>query len=64
MESVMSLPANTPEVEVSSKATRRRFSADYKRKILKEAAACTERGGIGALLRPEGLYFLAPDRVA
>jgi transposase-like protein len=56
MESVMSLPANTPEVEVSSKPTRRRFTADYKRKILKEAAGCTERGAIGALLRREGLY--------
>lgn len=49
-------PAEEPEVEVSSKATRRRFTAEYKRKILKEAAACTERGAIGALLRREGLY--------
>jgi transposase len=56
MESVMSLPANKPEVEVSSKPTRRRFTAEYKRKILKEAADCTERGAIGALLRREGLY--------
>jgi transposase len=53
---MMSLPANAPEVEVSPKPTRRRFSADYKRKILREAAACTERGAIGALLRREGLY--------
>ena len=52
----MSLPAKTPEVEVSSKPIRRRFTAEYKRKILKESEACTERGAIGALLRREGLY--------
>jgi transposase len=56
MESVMFLPADGPEVEVSSKPTRRRFPAEYKRKILKETATCTERGAIGALLRREGLY--------
>src|SRR6266542_2616534 len=56
MESAMFSPASEPEVEVSSKPTRRRFTAEYKRKILKEAAACTERGAIGALLRREGLY--------
>jgi transposase-like protein len=44
------------ETEVSSKARRRRFSAKYKRKILKEAAACTKPGEVGALLRREGLY--------
>ena len=44
------------EVEVLAKATRRRFSAEYKRKILREADACTEPGAIGALLRREGLY--------
>jgi len=44
------------EVEVLAKATRRRFSAGYKRKILLEADTCTEPGAIGALLRREGLY--------
>jgi transposase-like protein len=44
------------ETEVSSKPRRRRFTAKYKRKILKEAAACTKPGEIGALLRREGLY--------
>ncbi len=43
-------------VEVVAKATRRRFSAEYKLKILREAEACTEPGAIGALLRREGLY--------
>jgi transposase-like protein len=45
-----------PEVEVMAKATRRRFTAEYKRKILREADACKEPGAIGALLRREGLY--------
>ena len=46
-----------PEVEVLAKASRRRFTAEYKRKILQEADACTEPGAIGALLRREGLYY-------
>jgi transposase-like protein len=41
---------------VTSKAKRRRFTAEYKRKVLQEAEACTESGQIGALLRREGLY--------
>ena len=45
-----------PEVEVVAKASRRRFTAEYKRKILREADACTAPGAIGALLRREGLY--------
>ena len=45
------------EVEVLAKATRRRFSAAYKLKILCEAEACTQPGELGALLRREGLYF-------
>jgi transposase len=40
---------------VTTKAKRRRFTAEYKRKILKEADAC-DRGELGALLRREGLY--------
>lgn len=48
--------ADVPEVEVLAKASRRRFTAEYKRKILREADACTAPGAIGALLRREGLY--------
>ena len=43
-----------PESEV--KAERRRFTANYKLKILSEAENCTEAGELGALLRREGLY--------
>jgi transposase len=44
------------EVEVLAKAQRRRFTAEYKRRILQEADACTKPGEVGALLRREGLY--------
>src|SRR5262245_16774142 len=44
------------DTEVKAKAERRQFSAEYKRRILEEADACTEAGQIGALLRREGLY--------
>ena len=56
MTNVMPFRTETPEVEVTEKAKRRRFTAEYKCKILKEAATCTERGALGALLRREGLY--------
>ena len=44
------------ENEVAAKPRRRRFTAEYKRKILDEVAACTKPGEIGALLWREGLY--------
>ena len=56
MANVMSLKAGRPETEVAQKPKRRKFSAKYKRRILQEAAACTEPGELGALLRREGLY--------
>jgi transposase-like protein len=56
MTSVMSLPAERPATEVTPKAKRRKFTAEEKRRILREAAACTQRGEVGALLRREGLY--------
>lgn len=42
--------------EVSEKAKRRRFTAEYKAKILREAERCKSPGQVGALLRREGLY--------
>jgi transposase-like protein len=42
-------------VAVTEKAARRRFSLEYKRRVLKEADACGP-GETGALLRREGLY--------
>ena len=55
-------PAGAPtagastDVEVVAKAERRRFTAQYKRRIVREADRCTKPGEIGALLRREGLY--------
>ena len=59
METAVEVPAAAPETEVLAKAQRRRFTAEYKRRILKEADRCTQRGEIGALLRREGLYSSA-----
>jgi len=56
MSTHSSAPTLAPEVEVLAKAARRRFSQEYKRKILKEADGCRQLGEIGALLRREGLY--------
>ena len=44
------------EVEVVAKAQRRRFTAEYKLRVLREADAAKHPGEIGALLRREGLY--------
>ena len=59
METVVDTPVVAPETEVLTKAQRRRFTAEYKRRILKEADRCTHPGEIGALLRREGLYASA-----
>ena len=48
--------AGRPEVEVVAQAERRRFTAEYKQRIVREADRCTKSGEIGALLRREGLY--------
>jgi len=45
-----------PDPEVRERAVRRRFTAEYKLRILKEAASCKEQGQLGSLLRREGLY--------
>lgn len=45
-----------PNPEVLAKPLRRRFTAEYKLRILKEVDALTDSGKIGALLRREGLY--------
>jgi len=45
-----------PDPEVVEKPARRKFTAEYKLKIVREAEACGP-GELGALLRREGLYF-------
>jgi len=49
-------PPSSESTEVTEKATRRRFTAKYKLRILEEADACSKPGELGALLRREGLY--------
>ena len=48
--------AAVPDPEVPEKAARRRFTAEYKLRILREAEGCEAPGEVGALLRREGLY--------
>lgn len=43
------------EVELD-RPKRRKYSVDYKLKVLAEADACSESGQVAALLRREGLY--------
>ncbi len=45
-----------PDPEVMEKKPRRRFTAAYKLRILREYESCRQPGEIGALLRREGLY--------
>jgi len=47
---------DVPDPEVAARPKRRRFTAEYKLGILREADACKGSGEIGALLRREGLY--------
>jgi transposase len=42
--------------EVTAKATRRRFSAAYKLRVIRLADECKAPGELGSLLRREGLY--------
>ena len=48
--------AAVPDPAVSEKAKRRRFTAEYKLRILREVEQCKVPGEIGAILRREGLY--------
>jgi transposase-like protein len=47
---------DVPDPELVELAKRRRFTAEYKARILAEADGCTGPGEIGELLRREGLY--------
>lgn len=46
-----------PKAGALEKPVRRRFTAEYKLRILREADTCTRRGEIGALLDREKLSF-------
>src|SRR5262245_47013029 len=48
--------SSVPNSEVAAKPTRRRFTAEYKLRVLRESESLSQPGAIGALLRREGLY--------
>src|ERR1700687_168687 len=52
----VSIATNSPDPEVSAKAQRRKFSAEDKKRILEDVERATGHGGIGAVLRREGIY--------
>ncbi len=54
MEAHVEMPVTHDDVQVAAKP--RTFTAEYKRRVLKEADACRTPGAVGALLRREGLY--------
>jgi transposase len=49
-------PKPRPDPQVVAHAKRRRFTAEYKQRILADADRAKGSGGVGALLRREGLY--------
>jgi transposase-like protein len=50
------IATDLPDPEVRPKARHRQFTAEYKKRILDEADACTTATQRGALVRREGLY--------
>jgi transposase-like protein len=56
MEARVEMAMTPGDVQVAAKLQRRSFTAEYKRRLLKEVDACTTPGAVGALLRREGLY--------
>jgi transposase len=57
-EAKMAVPfvTSSPDPEVPEKAQRRKFSAEDKKRILEEVDRSAGRGGIGVVLRREGVY--------
>jgi transposase len=49
-------------LEVLERPVRRRFTAEYKERMVREAEGCTQSGQIGSLLRREGLYSSLLDK--
>ena len=52
----VSVPPARPDPEVVAKPKRRRFTAEYRLRILEAADRCAAPGDVGRLLRREGLY--------
>ena len=62
IEAIQAVPSGSeiPNPEVTAKAKRRSFTAAYKQKILAEADDASGTGGIGEILRREGIYSSTP----
>ena len=50
------VPVPRPDPEVVARGKRRRFTAEYKQRIVTEANRLKGSGELGAMLRREGLY--------
>jgi len=50
------VPTGVSDPELVERPQRRRFTAEYKLRVLREAEACQRPGEVGALVRREGLY--------
>jgi transposase len=56
MEAQGEMAVMPQDVQVVAKPRRRAYTAEYKRRNLREADACATPEAVGALLRREGLY--------
>jgi len=56
METVSKAKNPVEDVQVSANKRRRRFTTEFKLRIVREADACTKVGELGALLRREGVF--------
>lgn len=56
MSKTATTPQMLPDPEVEPRRPRRRYTGEYKAKILAECDASDQAGQIGAILRREGLY--------
>jgi transposase len=56
IDRVQAVAEGVPDPELIERPRRRRFTAEYKLAILREADACAKPGEVGMLLRREGLY--------
>ena len=54
----------TPDPEVVAKPKRRKFTAQYRLRILEEAESCTQPGEVGPAASPRGSVQLPSDGMA
>jgi transposase len=55
-KSAVPFVTSSPDPEVRAKPERRKFSAEDKKRILEETDRAVGHGGVGAILRREGIY--------